>query len=364
MFIELHILQNVAPANLNRDDTGAPKDCTFGGYRRSRVSSQSLKRATRLALGDAGIDRTHLGVRTRRVVSEVTDYLVGLGRDEDTAREVVRSALTNIGLGVDKNDNNQYLLFLGGGAIERFGRKCDELWDELSSSKKLKKGAVADLNAADLLDAEGAVDVALFGRMIADLPEESIDAACQVAHAISTHDVNTEYDYFTAVDDLLPNSDSGAGMIVTVEFNAACLYRYSSLDTTQLDTNLDGDTDLAAAAIRAYLEATITSLPSGKQNSMAAHNPPSLVLAVRRDAGQWNLANAFEDPARPRRNESLVTASATKLLELYGDLGSVYTKWAPQTAALLTVGLGDLELPDGIDQVRTLDELIDAVSGV
>ena len=364
MFIELHILQNVAPANLNRDDTGAPKDCTFGGYRRSRVSSQALKRATRMALPSAGLDAADLGLRTRRVLTEVTERLTNKGRDEETAKTVVRNALASVGLNVDKNDNNQYLLFLGPGALDRFADKCDSLYDQLAADKKLKKGEIAGLVAEDLLDARGAIDVALFGRMIADLPEHTIDAACQVAHAISTHEVNTEYDYFTAVDDLLPDSDSGAGMIGTVEFNAACLYRYSSLDTTQLVENLDGDTELALRGVRSYLEATVLSLPSGKQNSMAAHNPPSLVLAVNRQAGQWNLANAFEDPARPTRSESLVHSSASALLGTYADLSAAYGRWAPQKAALLTVGLNDIEPPGGIDTVSSLDDLIDAVATV
>lgn len=359
MIVELHMIQNVVPANLNRDDTGAPKDCTFGGVRRARVSSQSLKRAARLAFPRFGLETSELGVRTRRVLSEVVDRLVQRGRDQEQATAVVTNALTGIGLSLDKKGNSEYLLFLGSEALDTFADRCDALWDQLNSAKKPKKGELKELKSTDLLGAERAVDVALFGRMIADLPDQTIDAACQVAHAISTHEVRSEFDYFTAVDDLLPDTETGAGMIDTVEFNAACLYRYSNVDTDQLVENLGGDRELAERGLKAYLAAMVMSLPSGKQNSMAAHNPPSLVFLVQRETGQWNLANAFADPVRPSPTRPLVETSVKGLLNYYGDLARAFPHQRPAAAGCLTVGIGGVGLPDGVIAKETLDELID-----
>lgn len=358
MIIELHMIQNVVPANLNRDDTGSPKDCTFGGVRRSRVSSQSLKRAARLAFPGFGLDTNETGVRTRRVLAEVAQLLAGRGRNETEATTVVTNALANIGLSLKEKGNSEYLLFLGSDALDRFAGRCEAHWDALLSEKKMPKGAVKELQASDLLDARKAVDVALFGRMIADLPDHNIHAACQVAHAISTHEVRGEFDYFTAVDDLLPDSETGAGMIDTVEFNSACLYRYSNVDTDQLVENLGGDRELAERGLKAYLGATVTSLPSGKQNSMAAHNPPSLVFAVKREHGQWNLANAFADPVRPSPQRPLVDTSVKQLLDYYADLTRAFPHQRPSDAGCLTVGVSDVGLPEGVRAIESLDELV------
>ena len=147
----------------------------------------------------------------------------------------------------------------------------------------------------------------LFGRMLADLPEKNMDAACQVAHAISTNKIHSmEMDYYTAVDDI-NNDNPGADMIGTVEFNSACFYRYATLDVAELvggyrdekktrAFGLQGDAELARTTATAFLTAFIHAIPTGKQNSFAAHNPPSLVFAVVRDGPPVSLANAFVKP--------------------------------------------------------------------
>jgi CRISPR system Cascade subunit CasC len=154
-------------------------------------------------------------------------------------------------------------------------------------------------------------------------------------------------------------------MIGTVEFNAACLYRYSCVDVHQLVENLDGDEDLAGRGLRAYLMATITTLPSGKQNSMAAHNPPSLVFIVRRDCGQWNLANAFADPVRPRAGHPLVEGSINRLFKYYDDLINAYPpSQAPQQAGCVLLGTEGVETPAAVTPYPTIDGLVEAVGGV
>src|SRR5690606_14413930 len=219
MIIELHSIQNIAPSNLNRDDTGSPKDCTFGGVRRARISSQALKRAARKAFLSYGLTPEEVGVRTRRVAEAVVDRLERAhGRDREAATKVAENALAYFEL-----TGGKYLLFVSRQGIEALADRCNDLFDELSKDKPTK-GAIKELSADILLDASGQVDVALFGRMVAKLPNANVDAASQVAHAISTHEVRPEFDYFTAVDDLQeesPERETGAGHIDTLEFNSA-----------------------------------------------------------------------------------------------------------------------------------------------
>ena len=159
-----------------------------------------------------------------------------------------------------------------------------------------------------------ALDVALFGRMLADMPEKNQYAACQVAHAISTHSVEREFDFYTAVDDLKPEDTAGADMMGTIEFNSACFYRYAVVDWEKLVANLQDDTELASKGLRAFLEAFVVAEPTGKQNTFAAHNPPEFVaVSVRRNTAPRNLANAFEVAVRVKKDESLTRKSAEEL---------------------------------------------------
>ena len=155
--------------------------------------------------------------------------------------------------------------------------------------------------------------------MIANLPEKNVEASCQVAHAISTNKVEVEFDFYTAVDDLKPDDTAGADMLGTVEFNSACFYRYANVDTNQLIENLGGDTELARTTLNAFLRASVDAIPTGKQNSMAAHNPPSLMMTVVRERGQWNLANAFLKPVRPQGDSDLVQGSVMALDDYSGQ---------------------------------------------
>lgn len=323
MFVEIHMLQNFAPSNLNRDDTGAPKDCEFGGTRRARISSQCLKRAVRNEFNLKGLlSPEHLGTRTKRLHQRFVGRLVDAGRDEETASTVADNVIAALNLRYESNSKlTQYLLFLGSDEIDRLAAFCQEHWDEL----KDEKIETATRNAIRaLLDGGKAADVALFGRMLADLPNRNVDAASQVAHAISTNRVSMEFDFYTAVDDLRPEDTEGAGMLGTVEFNSACFYRYTNVDIDQLTENLSGDADLSQATLEAYLRALKDAVPTGKQNSMAAQNPPSFIMAVVRDAGLWSLANAFVDPVYADGRGDLIASSQQKLDQYWGRLTSVY----------------------------------------
>jgi CRISPR system Cascade subunit CasC len=195
-------------------------------------------------------------------------------------------------------------------------------------------------------DRTGAPDIALFGRMLAEKPDLNIDAACQVAHAISTHRVNMEMDFYTAVDDLLAQGEIltaegeeevGAGMMGFTSFNSACFYRYARIHWQQLVKNLDGDAALAKRTVEGFLRAAIDAIPSGKQNSFAAQNPTSLALAVVREDGKsWNLANAFEKPVRPGRETGLIEPSIQALDTFWGNLSRARDDAEFKTVAAFT----------------------------
>ncbi len=331
--LELHILQNFAPSNLNRDDTGSPKDAIFGGVRRARISSQSLKRAMRLYFQESKLLEKHnLAERSKRLVEELKTRLVTRGKPVEQAELAAIAAITAMGsqkqFKVTKSKAGEqltdYLVFLGESEIERLAQIIFENWDALTATKvTVSKELKAELEKS--LDGGKAVDVALFGRMLANLPEKNQDAACQVAHAISTNKVEREFDFYTAVDDLKPDDNAGADMLGTVEFNSACYYRYACLDLEKLRQNLQGDSELFERGLQAFLRAAIFAAPSGKQNSFAAHNPPSLIaFTVRRDASPRNLANAFEKPARPNAERTLTQDSLEKLAAEWTKLDGVF----------------------------------------
>ncbi len=344
MFVELHILQNFVPSNLNRDDTNAPKDCEFGGYRRARISSQCFKRAIRTAFSTQGLlPPEDLAVRTKRLARALVGRMTSAGQPAEEAERVAEAAISALGLKLD-GDETQYLLFLGDREIDAMADVCLRHWDTLreappvdvagKTAKQAKQAGKENVSAEvgnalkGALNGGQAADLALFGRMLVDLPARNVDAASQVAHAISTNRVSTEFDFFTAVDDLKAGAsdreDLGAGMLGTVEFNSACFYRYANLDTDQLLSNLAGNSELARRGIEAFLRAAIMAIPTGKQNSMAAHNLPSLVFAVIRDRGLENLANAFLQPVEPDRGGDLVANSVRQLGKHYADLRGMY----------------------------------------
>jgi len=230
-------------------------------------------------------------------------------------------------------------------AIEKISTLCLDNWevlksamadkDEKAAARKRKKPGDLSKKIIDILDGARASDIALFGRMVADLPDINVDAASQVAHAISTHKVIMDFDFYTAVEDLPLEEETGAAMMGTVEFNSACFYRYSNVNVDELNKNLDYDEDLSRKTIKAFLRASVAAIPTGKQNSFAALNPPDFVLViVREDASPVSLANAFEKPVTIRSNKGLVEESIKALdnywirfTSAYGDNG-IKTKTA------------------------------------
>lgn len=343
--IEIHALQNFAPSNLNRDDTGAPKDAWFGGTRRARVSSQCLKRAVRQhfkgLVENGTLTSENVALRTKRALDAITTALKQKGHPETEASEKARQALVSLELSVKDDGKSEYLLFLGQREIANIASIIHEKWGSIAAAdaspaegKKASKTKKQAAQAADpdlqkaldkVFNGGKAVDVALFGRMLADMPEKNQNAACQVAHAISTHAVEREFDFYTAVDDLKPEDTAGADMMGTVEFNSACFYRYAVVDWQKLVDNLQKDTDLAIKGLRAFLEGFVVAEPTGKQNTFAAHNQPEFVaVSVRRNTAPSNLANAFETALRVHKDQSITKMSADKLVEKSKKLRAVY----------------------------------------
>ncbi len=338
MLLELHLLQNFAPSNLNRDDTGSPKDCQFGGYTRARISSQCLKRAIRtdFKAHPQIMPSEHLAVRTKRIVDAIADRLEGRGRQREQAVQAATALVKSTGIGIDDaSAMTKYLLFVSQGDIDATAAIAEKHWETVLAGTVPPEAKKELTNA---LDASRAVDLALFGRMIADRPESNVEAASQVAHAISTHQVSTAFDFYTAVDDLKPSDTAGADMLGTVEFNSACYYRYANVDGAALARNLAGDTELAQRTVWAFIHASVNAIPTGKQNSMAALNQASFVMAVVRESGAWNLANAFLRPARPRQDDDLMQTSIAQFDTYWNKLATMYG-----TQGIRWIGVATLE---------------------
>jgi CRISPR system Cascade subunit CasC len=328
MLIEIHMIQNHAPSNLNRDDTGSPKDCMFGGVRRSRISSQALKRAIRCSsVFRDELDEFGLGVRTRQLPAEVKRVLLERGLSEEMA-EI--GALKASGFGNRDGKERAELetaqmMYLTPQDIEVVAEVIYQAGVESATPAAFKNVKAKDLEAKarDTGWRPITPDVALFGRMITSDAFRDVQASLQVAHAISTHRMEHEFDYFTAVDDLLDpiggEDDRGAGMIGDIEFNSACYYKYFSIDLQGFIENLAGSEtpanlaeagDMARRMVLAFLKAAVFTTPSGKQNTFAAHQLPDAILVeMRAQKIPISYANAFVQPVQPRLGEDLVELS-------------------------------------------------------
>jgi CRISPR system Cascade subunit CasC len=342
--IDIHVLQTVPPSNLNRDDTGSPKTARYGGVVRARVSSQAWKRATRTAFADL-LDHTELGVRSKRLVELIGDEIVAQDHSlHDNAPALAKDVLTAAGIKTaapknakDAPEEAGYLVFFSNRQVTGLA--------ELAVAAAHSGEPIAKADAKARADSQHSVDVALFGRMVAESTDLNVDAAAQVAHALSVHAVDNEYDYFTAVDDHKAadaDEDAGAGagaaMIGTVEFNSSTLYRYATLDVDRLRDNL-GDDKATQRAVDAFTRAFVLSMPTGKQNTFANRTLPDAVLIVLRQSQPINLVGAFEEAIteQPR-----IPAAITRLAR---HAGEVHEAFGETPVAAWTFGPGDQLAP-------------------
>lgn len=349
MFVELHIIQNFVPSNLNRDEANNPKDCEFGGYRRARISSQCIKRAIRTHPLFKETTRAKNGKRTKRLAYWLHRPLLDAGKPQHEVESVALSFARAYAKKMD-GDKTKVLIFMSSKEIECASDMLLERWsDVLPTSQASDKvmGRIAGEVIKKYEKVAGAPDIALFGRMLADQPETKLEAACQVAHAISTHAVSIEMDFFTALDDLQPDTEVGAGMMNYTGFNSACFYRYARIDWNQLVENLrqdkrspatDDDIALALCTVEGFLRAAVAAVPSGMKNAWAHNNPVSLQLGIVRDDGMgWSLANAFVRPVRPTYDDDLVTASVTALERYWNRLCAVFGVETLRRVAALSI---------------------------
>jgi CRISPR system Cascade subunit CasC len=317
-WLEMHVLQNFAPNNLNRDDTGAPKDAMFGGVRRARISSQCLKRATREHFATAHVFGDEaMSVRTKRTAAAIGEIL---SKDHDLveATAIACRVLESVGLKLDeKTDKTKCLVFMPQRHLKSIAGIIHEHWKALAGAKKGEVPGEITGNVAKIVaDASKAPEIALFGRMIAEGEGWGIEAAAQVAHSISTHEVNAEFDFFTALDDLAPKGDHASAHMDTATFSSACHYRYSAVSVSVLRENL-GDESLVMPTLKAYIAGQIAAMPGGKQAGFAAHNPPSYVLAVVHDGQPYSLANAFARPVRAGAHGADLVGESILAIESY-----------------------------------------------
>ena len=320
MYIDINVLQTVPASNINRDETGSPKTVIYGGVTRARVSSQAWKRAVRQAFSQEGKDSDWLeGLRTEfgpiLLSKEIAKQNDGI--DTETAQQLADSLFDLAGVSVNSDHKTKALYMLSQGQLERMVEFAIDHQDELedkkaSGTKKFKdavKNAFKGANSADL---------ALFGRMVANDQALTVDGAAQVAHAISTHEIVPEFDYYSAIDDAKDSdSDAGAAMLGTIEYNSSTLYRYANVNLNELIHNL-GDPEIAYKALRYFIKDFTMSMPTGKQHSFANKTVPQYIMVTLRPDTPVNLVSAFEDPVVA--THGYVAPSIKKLEDEYNKI--------------------------------------------
>ena len=298
-YVDIHVIQSLPPSCINRDDSGSPKSAVYGSVRRLRVSSQSWKRAVRLYFKNH-LNTSNLGTRTKHLAQIIATQIGEI--DSGLSETALTLAIKAINAAADKNkkiiavDNKGNFrkestpLFFA--SPEQVRRTAELVVTSQQTGKRLSKKDVQQT-----LSAQSGIDIALFGRMVASTPVLNVDAACQVAHAISTHAAENEYDFFTAVDDEKSRSeeeDAGAGMMGTVEFSSATMYRYATVNIDMLRHNL-GDGQAALRALEVFIRGFCLSMPTGKQNTFANRTVPEAVVVAVREDQPVSLAGAFEE---------------------------------------------------------------------
>ena len=311
LFVDFHIIQTIPPSCVNRDDTGSPKTAIYGGVRRARISSQAWKKATRDLFKEM-LEKDRLAQRTKDIVGMVIEQIPnadGIENLKEKVHNLINYASAKISKplipdnkNIEAEDNisdlsaSSALYFLGYYEAKELakllirqenGEKIGK--EEVLHAMSAKKGGQHSQSLA--------IETALYGRLFTNQPLLNTDASCQVAHAISTHKVDIEFDYFTAIDDRSLEDNAGAGMIGTIEFNSYTLYRYATIAAHDLKNQLRGAPE-AAEAVAKFAEAFITSMPTGKQNTFANRTVPDyIMITVRRDQ-PINLVGAFEEPVK------------------------------------------------------------------
>lgn len=373
MLIEIHVIQNHSSNNLNRDDLGAPKTCFFGGVLRSRISSQCLKRSIRLS---EEFKQLLGGVRTRQLAELIAERVSGQNakkRAEDILKACGFKPKQKKGKAKDQEENGDKSKMLVYTTHEAISRMANLLQDDNGKSDDDLVKEFAKLVAENT----AVPDMALSGRMLEPDKEGAqawkkletrVEAALQVAHAISTHEARPEVDYYVAADDI-PGEDAGAGYVDEAMFASACFYKYFSINWKTLVENLkgfgDGHEKLAAHTVGAFIKGVARVNPTGKQNSFAAHNPPDGILVEIKNS-PTSYANAFAKPV-VNNGRDIVSQSIAQLAQYVHDLDTGYGKpanrfwFSPNLRCPLTIVDDKREVALAESNHKSLDNLVSTV---
>jgi CRISPR system Cascade subunit CasC len=341
-FVQLHLLTAYPPSNPNRDDQGRPKEAHYGNTPRLRLSSQSIKRAVRISAPFQSALAGQLGDRTKRIGVAIREHLDAKNIAADKAQKIAEDIARIFGKieAQDKKNPNRVqnttLAFIS----------PDERAFAMQLAEKAAAGEALptdkDLAKTVLRSADGAVDIAMFGRMLADNPDFNRDAAVQVGHAITTHKAMAEDDFFTAVDDLKTREDdTGGAHLGEHAFGSGVYYLYACVNCDLLVRNLAGDKMLAEKGLAALVRALATATPSGKQNSHAHHPRAAYIRAEIGSQAPRDLTGAF---LKAIKGEDLLTASIEALEDMAQKIDKAYGPSADrcETMNILT-GEGTLE---------------------
>ncbi|MFW9879087.1 MAG: type I-E CRISPR-associated protein Cas7/Cse4/CasC [Candidatus Thorarchaeota archaeon] len=377
MLLEIHLLQNHAPSNLNRDDTGSPKDCIFGGVRRSRISSQCLKRSIRTSkIFEDEMKGIGIGIRTRWLPAMIKEKLKEEGIEEELAEAAAKkSSGFGTKAGKEREDNRTaQIMFFSQQEIEGVARLLKEKIEVLSSIDEVEKLNVKELQKElrTKFEEEKIIpvtpDVAFFGRMITSEAFNDIEASMQVAHAISTNKMDHEFDFFTAVDDKKGYGEDleaqGAAMMGDIEFNSACYYKYFSLNVEDFLENITGGGDVSEhhkevlkTTIKAFLNAAVFTTPSGKQNSFAAHQLPSVIyIEVKDKPIPISYANAFVNPCNPWGDKDLIQVSIEALTS---HITTITNKYSLNSAKRLWFSIRDEPILENAEICKNFNDVIE-----
>lgn len=343
-FVQFHLLTAYPPSNPNRDDQGRPKQALVGGAPRLRLSSQSLKRAVRESSYFMADLAGHTGTRTKRLFEELKDKLVSGGADEKAAHKAAEQVAGIFGKleKPRKDDDHLQATTLAFISPEEWAL-AEDLAQKALAGEDLPKEK--ELKKLVLRRADGAVDIAMFGRMLASDADFNRDAAVQVGHAITTHAVQAEDDWFSAVDDLKKREeDMGAGHLGEIGFGSGVYYLYTCVNADLLIENLDGDGALAEQGGESLTRALATATPKGKQNSFAHHPRASYIRVECGPQQPRDLTGAFFQPVK---GGDLLGVSVTALEDCVAQIDRAYGACCTDMAVM--------NVPKG---QGTLDEIV------
>lgn len=346
-FVQLHLLTNYPPSNLNRDDTGRPKSALVGDAMRLRISSQSQKRAWRTSEAFEEALAGYIGTRTKMLGKEAFDALKRSGVAEKAAREWAKAIAARFGKLETKTENDKDLEIAQLAHVSPEERKAV---DALIEACAKRGGAPTDDELSLLRKPRQAVDIAMFGRMLADSPEFNMEAAVQVSHAITVHKSAVEDDYFSAIDDLNREA-SGASHIGERGYGAGLFYLYLCINRELLKENLGGDESLTAKALEALIHAATKVSPTGMQNSFASRAYASYVLAEKGDQQPRSLVEAFLKPVKPFADEDMLEKAIRAIEKRRDNFDAVYGACADARYAINIV-TGEGRLADLVQFVQ------------